>query len=1130
MTHYLNNMPMLTNQWTPHNYRVQKQRLYLKDIDCPPLWMEKLSEQIPSGVFYLNESTGIMGGPGAADEPSPNGIGTYKGLGIAPAGDLMSSLPAQMRAENMMCYIGHEGTYTPSHREMCASLGQNIMVESSGTMGEDGKPTKPGSSIWFMTETKDRHTVAEYWLSTLGHDIEVESHFAQIMAWKQNLFTVYIVEQKVGDFILIPPLAPHQVWNRGTRTMKAAWNRTTAETLEMALNEALPRARMVCRDEQYKNKAIVLFTLNRYSGLLKNVQHQRAMARDQETYIGLVNGKKIKQLLRDFKLLFALFHRILLSESFASNMPERKVDYIPFDGNITCSYCRCNIFNRFLTCKNCVVELEDGSEDTYDVCMECYVMGRSCLHLSRLQWCEQFPWKDLVQKHEIWRNQIIQVGGEDASRLPLPLEEAIWSSSIKSLAQICQEQLKARPFTDVSKSKEKEPESASDSPSDKVSADGTLKKKPKKRRSEKWLREHYRCHICCHQHAVWKMAICHCGVGYCYGSLWRGFETMPQTIMEDPHWQCPKCQKICNCSKCRKNPEWKPFVPNATIIGHDTRKFADARSIEALVDFSSSNAYWVRKAGDDSNPTASRRLHQKVYEAEVAKSRGEETPDEDMEDEMGHTARSGTVPIDPFLIGEEHTLGEPDSTAANADGDMQRAAREALSALSGLSQLEQDPRSFAEQAGLGTPNGMIVRTADNGISYEYPDPHADLRALQPRKDGTEVVKAGNKRKRRTGYRRTVEDGAAVFPDDANRKFYKVQTQKTMAEAKKTGRLISAQAALRGESLVLKLCLPPRKLAMLQPSPTASTVPQQDDAQDDAPAVNVQSDLPKAVASIQAITRQPHVAKKRLRVEEDGDFGTRRDRQRKTASRPRAATPDHDAHTTGGSASDGLASDPYESVSEQPSSAPPKRRSLPAYLARRSPVAEDALPKELAGSERRRPAVPAQSENVAPPAPMMTAPPAAAAQPTTNGGTATLRPLPAAKPVRTPARAAQMSQASRKPSPAPAAVRTSMGGKTLTTAELNRRAKLRAINGEQSSDEESPDESAPAQRRGVAAGGLRRAAAGTPAGSPPGSGRKRGRPRTGGNPAAQPEPPEVRKSIFAKARRGSIRIMSARHVG
>ena len=182
-------MPLLTNQWNTSNYKdTNRQRIYLKDIDCPHLWHDKLQELIPLGLFYLNESTGDLGGIGAVDESDPQRTGMRKGRGIAKAGDLMSSLPPEMRAENMMCYIGHEGTYTPAHREMCASLGQNIMVETSTGAVEDGKPTKPGSSIWFMTESKEREVVSEYWLSTLGHDIEVENHFAQINAWKAAPF------------------------------------------------------------------------------------------------------------------------------------------------------------------------------------------------------------------------------------------------------------------------------------------------------------------------------------------------------------------------------------------------------------------------------------------------------------------------------------------------------------------------------------------------------------------------------------------------------------------------------------------------------------------------------------------------------------------------------------------------------------------------------------------------------------------------------------------------------------------------------------------------------------------------------------------------------------------------------
>jgi hypothetical protein len=200
MLHYLKNLQPIMSGFDQLPYDSPHiQRFYAKDIDCPPVWRDKLSELLPRGTFYLN-----------------------------PEADLMSSLPPAARADNMMCYIGHEGTYTPAHKEMCASLGQNIMVAAASGNGQP----EP-SSIWFMTRSSDRAAIAEYWLSKMGHDIEVEAHFASIDDLADAPFPVYIHEQVVGDYIIVPPLAPHQVWNRGRCTIKAAWNRITVRTLEI---------------------------------------------------------------------------------------------------------------------------------------------------------------------------------------------------------------------------------------------------------------------------------------------------------------------------------------------------------------------------------------------------------------------------------------------------------------------------------------------------------------------------------------------------------------------------------------------------------------------------------------------------------------------------------------------------------------------------------------------------------------------------------------------------------------------------------------------------------------------------------------------------------------------------------
>ncbi|KAL1848991.1 hypothetical protein Plec18170_007650 [Paecilomyces lecythidis] len=706
--HYLNSLPLLTDQWSAHNYKDPKrQRIYLKDIDCPPVWHDKLRELIPPLLFYFNESTGDAGGPGAKLEPNPHGAGTRLGNGIAKAGDLMSSLPPAMRADNLMCYIGHEGTYTPAHREMCASLGHNIMVEASSGLMERGKPTKPGSSIWFMTESKDRFLVSEYWLSTLGHDIEIEKHFAQINAWKAAPFKTYVVEQRPGDFILIPPLAPHQVWNRGTRTMKVAWNRTTVETLELALKEALPRARMVCRDEQYKNKAIIFFSLDKYSKLLRQVQER-----------GL-GGPKVRQLQKDFRRLLALYTKILLSESFSIERPdERNIQFLPYDSYVTCSYCRCNIFNRFLTCPSCVGKLPSGEEDNYDICMECYAMGRSCACISKLKWVQQFRWKELVEKHELWRKQIVNLGGlaDNAIKTFHQERKDIHDAGKRTLAEICQDQLRKRPWVDITKPQALEAPEEED-PID-VDDEGRPRKR-KKTRSEKKAKGKHSCHICRYAEATWKLASCaECKTKYCYGSLFRAFDIMPQQVMEEREWKCPKCQKICSCAACRRDPSMNPFEPKGTLLGHDTRKIADPRSVESLADFSHSNIAWLKKAGDGDFQN-SRRLQRRLEEAEMLKSDQpvlgdhyvEPTRPTSGEASIPRVSGHGEIPVDPALaVGMQENA--PIHVHSQGDIPIDPALGGGL----------DDPHLFVPKNGVLREDMRNAYEATEAITFEYPDP------------------------------------------------------------------------------------------------------------------------------------------------------------------------------------------------------------------------------------------------------------------------------------------------------------------------------------------------------------------------------------------------------------------------
>lgn len=830
-------MSKLTEQFFdgPERYRDKtRQRVYLKDIDCPDVWRNKVQEHIPSGLFYLNESTGEVGGPGALDEP-----GFRKGRGIGRAGDLMSSLPPEMRAENLMCYIGHEGTYTPAHREMCASLGQNIMVNASTTVAEDGKPERPGSSIWFMTEMKDRHLVSEYWLATLGHDIEVENHFAQLIAWKKAPFKTYVVEQRPGDFILIPPLAPHQVWNRGTRTMKVAWNRTTVETLELAMNEALPNSRIVCRDEQYKNKAIVYYTLLKYSGLLRSARNQIEMGGEQSEAIQ--RSVKIRHVQRDFKRLFDLFKNIMLSEMFApeTQRPREHPEFIPFDGNVTCAYCRCNIFNRFLTCKSCKNLYSQEIEEPYDVCMDCYCMGRSCACQSGYTWVEQFKWKDLLQRYEGWRAQIVDLDGCITEKTPLPLQEERRYLSKKTLAQVCQEQLKTRPVVDIKNPHPADEESEEDEP--RVDAQGYPL--PTKKKSKQWLSKHKTCHVCLHRHPKWKMAFCsNCDLAFCYGTLFRAHDLMPLTVMENPVWKCPHCRRVCNTGKCRNDPRQLSYEPKGTLLGHDTRKVADPRSVECLVDFSVSNLNWMR---EEDLAMANRRAA-----AERAKLANPEFDDRYMD--LDHNPSRNDIAYSPLRDNggvEDHMDG--------ANG-------------SALPHTTDDPYPH-----------------EGSSYYPDPDPNNEIPRLGKRNRENEDQDEddnGNRRKKKKKKQKNEDDiPQRLAPKTTSGQQYQKEVQrKLLEEAKRNDQFIIVAARMKGKSKIVKLRLDSDLLEAIQnrsvlgrPAPVRERDLSEEPIDDDTGNI-LQSDL-MAVRKPAVTPAEKEKAAKvfRIRVNEDETYSTKK---------------------------------------------------------------------------------------------------------------------------------------------------------------------------------------------------------------------------------------------------------------
>lgn len=129
-----------------------------------------------------------------------------------------------------MCYLGIGDTFTPCHKDLCASSGQNLMCYTENE----------GSSFWFMTESSDAVAFAKHFQDKLGEELDWESLLWNVEELADIPVTIYITEQTTGDLILVPPRSCHQVVNHAGLSVKATWSRMTLRGVTTALYHELP--------------------------------------------------------------------------------------------------------------------------------------------------------------------------------------------------------------------------------------------------------------------------------------------------------------------------------------------------------------------------------------------------------------------------------------------------------------------------------------------------------------------------------------------------------------------------------------------------------------------------------------------------------------------------------------------------------------------------------------------------------------------------------------------------------------------------------------------------------------------------------------------------------------------------
>jgi oxalate decarboxylase/phosphoglucose isomerase-like protein (cupin superfamily) len=82
--------------------------------------------------------------------------------------------------------------------------------------------------------------MAADYFQKLGHELDHESYFVKIGELSRAPFKIYILEQKLGDMVLVPPRSCHQVINHKGITFKTSWSRMTTKGLKSAFFHELP--------------------------------------------------------------------------------------------------------------------------------------------------------------------------------------------------------------------------------------------------------------------------------------------------------------------------------------------------------------------------------------------------------------------------------------------------------------------------------------------------------------------------------------------------------------------------------------------------------------------------------------------------------------------------------------------------------------------------------------------------------------------------------------------------------------------------------------------------------------------------------------------------------------------------
>ncbi|KAK5100684.1 hypothetical protein LTR70_001416 [Exophiala xenobiotica] len=376
--------------------------------------------------------------------------------------DLFQWLPPCARSEVMMAYVGSEGSCSGFHRCFSSTIALNFLIDT-----EDDRPV-----VCIGTDFESQQKYDAF-MSSKGVSPHLDWHNLSTEEMLQADFPLYVYDQKVGDLVILPPATAHQIWNPSVLSTKLVWNILHPLSLEVGIHHVQPPFNRLCHPDVARTNLSLAYAM------LSLVQQP-------------LEGALPMPLPPDLPLLSRLFRHMVHDEAIDSQ-PATQITLVQLPSGViaTCNFCSTAIWNRHVRCTICA---------DFDLCLPCYLNGRSCEH------AQSYAWAELVTPET--NNRVLTRAREI---LGFQLEEPRLPDRCKTLGTAVNDLMRAK-----------------ESQASKL------------------------CHLCRIDHPEWKGQRCDtCTAFFCYRGLYRHFDIQPGDVLRHSGlWTCPKCDETCNCRCC----------------------------------------------------------------------------------------------------------------------------------------------------------------------------------------------------------------------------------------------------------------------------------------------------------------------------------------------------------------------------------------------------------------------------------------------------------------------------------------------------------------------------------------------------------------------------------------------------